>query len=183
MQMKRFIVIILFLSSSILIKAQPHSFDFHNNTQEGQQQQRQERMQAFSPIQDDEIESRKIAFLSTNITLTPAEASRFWPVYNEWNKQLMTNMKARHEAFREIRQLNRDKKTDEKAYARLSQMLVHGSAEEARIISEAHKAYVAIIGEVRTAKLYLAEERFRGMLIRELQQQPPQPPHPPRENP
>ena len=44
------------------------------------------------------------------------------------------------------------------------------NAEEARIGSEAHKAYVAILGEVRTAKLYLAEEQFREMMIRELRQ-------------
>ena len=146
--MKRFIVIILSLPLSFLSMAQ----------------------QIQRPAQD-EVESRKIAFLATAISLTPAEATRFWPVYNEWSKKLEDNLKARHDAFREIRQLGRDKKTDEKAYAKLSQILINGAAQEARIISEAHQAYVSILGEIRTAQLYLAEEQFRGMLIRELRQQ------------
>ena len=123
----------------------------------------------------DEIESRKIAFLAATISLSPAEAARFWPVYNEWNQKLGANMKARYAALRQIRQLSRDKKTDEKAYAQQSKILIDGSAEEARLTAEAHKAYVAILGEVRTAKLYMAVEQFHNMLIRELGQGPKEP--------
>jgi len=129
----------------------------------------QERAQLPRPTQD-EIESRKIACIAASIALTPTEAAHFWPVYNEWSQKLEANMKSRHAALRQIRQLSRDKKMDEKAYAQQSKILIEGASEEARLVAEAHKAYVALIGEVRTAKLYLAEEQFRSMLIRELGQ-------------
>ena len=124
-------------------------------------------------LNQDEVESRKIAYLSTTISLTPAEAARFWPLYNEWNSKLEENMKTRHDALRKIRQLSTNKNVDEKAYMTQTKILVDGAAEEARIISEAHQAYISILGEIRTAKLYLAEEQFRSMLIRELRQPPP----------
>ena len=135
----------------------------------------QDRVQSQRPNQD-EIESRKIAFLTTVIDLTPSEATRFWPVYNEWSKKMDTNMRTRHDAFRKIRQMDKDKNSDEKAYMKQTKILLDGATEEARITLEAHQAYVAILGEIRTAKLYLAEEQFRAMLIRELRQQDPKGP-------
>jgi len=149
--MKRLSIILLFLSSCLLLNAQ------------------QDRSQSQRPGQD-EIESRKIAYLATAVVLTPAEAERFWPVYNEWNKKLDANMRKRHTALRQIRQLSGAESTDEKAYAQQNKILIDGAAEEARLIAGAHQAYISILGAVRTAKLYLAEEQFRGMLIRELRQ-------------
>ena len=121
-------------------------------------------------LTQDEIESRKIAHLSSALSLSPSEATRFWPVYNEWNKKLKANMGVRHAALRQIRQLDKSGSSDEKAYIQQNKILVDGAAEEARILSEAHQAYVSIIGPIRTAKLYWAEEQFRNMLIRELRQ-------------
>ena len=161
--MKPLFVAILFLFSCFLSKAQQPLCDLDILYV------LQERVQAQRPTQD-EIESRKIAWIASAISLTPAEAARFWPVYNECTQKLEDNMRTRHAALRQIRQLSRDKKTDEKSYAAQSKILIEGSAEEARLTAEAHDAYVAILGEVRTAKLYLAEEQFRGMLIQELRQ-------------
>ena len=167
--MKRFIFTILLLSPCLFIKAQQPPCDCLGiaTPQVGEPQ---DKTQPHRPNQD-EIESRKIAYLSSAIPLTPAEAARFWPVYNEWNTKMENNMKKRHDALREIRQLGKNKNADEKAYMQQTKVLIAGASEEARIISEAHQAYVSILGEVRTAKLYSAEDQFRGMLIRELRQQ------------
>ena len=166
--MKRFIVTILLLSCCLITRAQQLPCDCISFT-ESETGAPQDRIQLQRPSQE-EIESRKIAYLATAITLTPVEAARFWPVYNEWSKKMEENMKTRHAALRKIRQLSRDKSVDEKIYAQQSKILIEGSTEEGRIVSEAHSAYVSILGEIRTAKLYLAEEQFREMLIRELRQ-------------
>jgi hypothetical protein len=166
--MKRIIITALLLCLCFFSKAQLfpcESMSFTGSLADV----RQGRVQPQHPGQD-EIESRKIAWLATAVVLTPAEAARFWPVYNEWSKKLEENMKTRHVALRKIRQLSRDKSVDEKIYAQQSKVLIDGAAEEARMTSEAHQSYVSILGEVRTAKLYLAEEQFREMLIRELRQ-------------
>lgn len=149
--MKRLFVIIILLLPCFLVKAQDKDLFQQRRGQE-------------------EIESRKIAHLATAITLTPVEAAQFWPVYNEWSKKLEANMGARHAALRQIRQLSRAESADEKIYAQQTKILIDGAAEEARIIADAHQAYLSILGVVRTAKLYLAEEQFRNILIRELRQ-------------
>lgn len=38
----------------------------------------------------EEIESYKIAYLTQKLELTPAEAKIFWPIYNDWQKELST---------------------------------------------------------------------------------------------
>ena len=165
--MKRIVVTLIILFPCVFLsKAQQLPCDFNSSQQTDTPQ---ERVQSQRPNQD-EIESRKIAFLASAITLTPVEAAHFWPVYNEWSKKLGDNMRMRHTALRKIRQLGKEKSMDEKIYAQQSKILIDGNAEEARIVAEAHKAYVALLGEVRTAKLYLAEEQFREMMIRELRQ-------------
>jgi len=166
--MKPFLISLLLLLPCLLLQAQELSCDYINTTTI-QADQLQDRSLA-QPLPQDEIESRKIAYLATAIILTPVEAARFWPVYNEWNKKIDDNMKARHAAIRQIRQLSRSGSTDEKAYAQQNKILVDGIAQEALIMSEAHQAYISILGAIRTAKLYLAEEQFRNMLIRELRQ-------------
>jgi len=162
--MKRFFISLLLLTTCFLLQAQEFPCD-HLHTAVTLVDQLQDRS-----LHQDEIESRKIAYLATSITLTPVEAARFWPVYNEWNKKIDDNMRVRHAALRQIRQLSRSGSTDEKAYAQQNKILMDGAAEEARIVTDAHRAYVSILGTIRTAKLYLAEEQFRNMLIRELRQ-------------
>jgi len=165
--MKQFITTLLLIIPSFILNAQqlreceglaPLLID-----------EQQDRPQAQRASQD-EVESRKIAHITTAVSLTPSEAARFWPIYNEWNKKIDANMRVRHAALRQIRQLDKDKSTDEKAYVKQTKILIEGAAEEARLTLEAHQAYVAILGEIKTAKLYLAEEQFRAMLIRELRQ-------------
>ena len=168
--MKRLIITLLLLSPCFLSKAQLLPCDTLSLATI-QSDTKQERTQAQRPHQD-EIESRKIAWLSTALSLTPAEAVRFWPVYNEWNKKMEENMKSRQAALRAIRQLSKDKSVDDKSYAQQSLILINGVTEEAHLMSAAHQSYVAILGEVRTAQLYLAEAQFREMLIRELRQPP-----------
>jgi hypothetical protein len=36
----------------------------------------------------EEIESYKIAYLTQKLDLSPSEAKVFWPIYNEWQKEL-----------------------------------------------------------------------------------------------
>ena len=166
--MKRFITTAILLIPCFFIKAQQLPCDF-SGTSALLIDLPHDKTQSQRPSHD-EVESRKIAHLTKAISLTPSEAARFWPVYNEWDQKIDANMRARHAALRQIRQLDKDKSTDEKAYIKQTKILIEGAAEEARITLEAHKAYVVILGEIKTARLYLAEEQFRAMLIRELRQ-------------
>jgi hypothetical protein len=40
------------------------------------------------PERREQIESMKIAFLTKRLDLTPEEAKKFWPVYNQYSEEL-----------------------------------------------------------------------------------------------
>jgi len=172
--MKSFFTLACLLCFTAFAQAQKSPYCDLNDADEITKQQHSTQIQRET-LQED-IESRKIAFISTGLSLTPAEAAVFWPVYNEWNKKFENNMRLRHAALRQIRQLEKDKSANEKLYKEQTQKLLDGIAEEAKMAADACKAYEAILGPVRTAKLYVLEDRFRGMLIRELRGGKPQSP-------
>nr|MBS0038510.1 hypothetical protein [Saprospiraceae bacterium] len=47
----------------------------------------QERGVKISPEQKEKIESMQIAFITQKIELTPQQAEKFWPIYNEYQKE------------------------------------------------------------------------------------------------
>ena len=55
-----------------------------------------------------EIKAQKTAFLTQRLDLSPAEAEKFWPVYNQFDKELDANrkeMRAEHKALKKDTEL------------------------------------------------------------------------------
>lgn len=114
----------------------------------------------------DKMMSEKIAFITTELELTPEEAQVFWPVYNQIAK----------EKFEKQKQV----KT---AYASLKNALAEGTASD-KEISKLLDEYIAakqacnqngkadadkfrkVLPAKKVAKLYVAEENFRRQHIR-----------------
>jgi len=64
-------------------------------------QQRQTRgQQQDRSIDKEKLESARIAFITNRLSLTPAQAERFWPLFNQ-------NMERRNELMREMTRINR----------------------------------------------------------------------------
>jgi hypothetical protein len=90
------------------------------------------------------IEALKIAFISRQLELTPDEAQRFWPVYNQYSNDIHVVVKNDQDV------LDRDQK-----------------------ILDIRKSYkdqfIRIIGPDRTNRLFEAEGKFRQLLIQAIQ--------------
>lgn len=101
--------------------------------------------------------AEKIAFISTKLELTPEEAEKFWPVYNEFEDK----MKALH---KEHRKNKPEKKvpdmTDEEVEA-----LVQGHFDfeqrELNLKKEYHEKFKKVLPVKKVAKLYHLEMEFR----------------------
>src|ERR1035437_4885758 len=52
------------------------------------------------PMRKEKMESMKIAFLTQKLDLTPDEAQKFWPVYNEFQKKREELRKKRREEIK-----------------------------------------------------------------------------------
>ncbi|UAY52355.1 hypothetical protein [Ferruginibacter albus] len=122
--MKKIYLLISFLFVISFVKAQ--------NGQPGNRQQN--------------IEALKVAFISKELNLTPQEAEKFWPVYNQYSQETKAIYKSYHD--------NPD---------------VIGRDEKILNVRKSYKErFIAIIGADRTNKLFDAENRFRELLIKQL---------------
>ena len=125
--MKRLCLLISFLITFGCLKAQP-----------GQ------------PIDPDQqrlqnIEALKVAFISKELNLSPIEAERFWPIYNQYSEELKN-------AFKDPNIIERDENV-------------------LNIRKHYNEQFVRILGPERTNNLFGAEARFRQLLIRTMRHQ------------
>jgi hypothetical protein len=92
------------------------------------------------------IEALKAAFLSKELELTPDEAQKFWPLYNQYEKELKSTIQQNDQNIIE---------RDEKVLA----------------IRKRYKdQFTRVLGDKRMNRMFTAEVRFRGMLIKAMKQ-------------
>jgi hypothetical protein len=113
-----------------------------------------------------ELQAEKIAFITTSLDLTPAEAQVFWPVYNERQKKEDAVLEARRNIIINMR-LNLDK-LSEKEISRLSDQFVTTNLDEAKLSQEYHEKYKKILSAKKVMLLYQAEMQFKNKLLNRL---------------
>jgi hypothetical protein len=109
----------------------------------------------LDPKEQEKIQSLEIAFISRKLNLTTEEAQRFWPIYNEYKRDVRQVMIAQKNNS------NRDVVDDEQ-----------------KIIDVRKKykdRFVGVIGQPRMNKFFQAEREFRGVLLNQLKNRPNRP--------
>lgn len=117
----------------------------------------------------EEIRTQKIAFYTQTLDLTPKEAEKFWPLYNEyWNKL----EKARRQTMISLRNLNNALKAEpEKTDSAINDLVedhLNKKKYEESLTPDFYMEIQKIIPIKKAAKIFQAEENFRIMLIRQL---------------
>lgn len=122
------------------------------------------------PKQDKEeyIRTQKIAFISTELALTPEEAEKFWPIYNEYDAKMEELRKEKKGYHKELKTMN--ELSDERAYE-LTEKLLECDIKEANLRKEYLVKFADVIGQKKAAKVFYAEEKFKRELLREIQNQ------------
>jgi hypothetical protein len=93
----------------------------------------------------EKIQALKIAFITQKLQLTPDEAQKFWPIYNQYDNEV-----------RGIESGNDPNVID----------------KEQKLLNVRKKylgTFQKILGQDKTNRLFNAERDFRGLLIRRLQ--------------
>jgi hypothetical protein len=106
----------------------------------------------------EQIEAIKVAFITKKLDLTTEEAQKFWPVYNNYQKELMVLMKKRREDRQKTDIAPNDKINADLAYE--SKML--------DLKKRYKKLYSRTIPSEKILLLYQAEREFREHLIKQL---------------
>jgi Spy/CpxP family protein refolding chaperone len=115
----------------------------------------------------EQIKAMKVAFLTTELNLTPNEAEKFWPIYNTFDdKQFELRHKKMKGSFRKMNDDELDKLSEKEATALLNQ--IESNEEE---LFQLRKKFSSNLKEVLPAvkiiKLKKAEEDFNRKLLQQ----------------
>ena len=107
-----------------------------------------------------EIEAIKIGYITRRLELTPEESQKFWPIYNQYQKELNLINQQKRQA-RVHNEDNPEKLVDDDFYF------------DTRILDLKKKyrlRFVEALSAEKVKRLYVAERDFREELIKQLRQ-------------
>jgi hypothetical protein len=119
----------------------------------------------FDPQTLELIKTKKIAFMTEQIGLTSQEAEKFWPVYNELEKERYLLMDKKSE----LEQMSESPKPGMKEadYRKLAIEIAAAHAKEGRLMEEYNLKFLNILPAEKVVKIYRAEGKFRTSLMHE----------------
>lgn len=107
------------------------------------------------------IENEKVAYITKELNLSQAEAQRFFPVYNQYNKEmwaLKSEKIGSADAPRGASSFNGAGRRDVLSY----------DAKELEVKKEYRKKFAEVIGNSRASQFFEIEQNFRELLYKEL---------------
>ncbi len=123
--------------------------------------------EAPGKAQRDRLQAEKIAYITRELDLSPEEAQVFWPVYNQFQKEQRESDRQVRNAQKALKEAVESGKGDTETKPLLDSWVAAKKAQKNSLVE--HRAeFVKIIGEAKTAKLYMAEENFRNQQIRRI---------------
>lgn len=111
------------------------------------------------------IEAAKIALITERLELTPSQAEKFWPVYNEFTDK-RRELRRSFEAQR--KQMNENDLTEEEHKALINEGLSL-KQDELNLEKEYAERFMNIISAEQILALHNAEQEFKRMLLRRVQ--------------
>ena len=123
----------------------------------------------------EQIKALKTAFITTELSLTSAEAEKFWPVYNAFEDKQNEVRTQKLRNFRSRLEANIDQMSDKEALALINQ----SESAEDDLYQNRKKLIVslkAIISPVKILKLKKAEDDFNRKLLRQYRDKGPERP-------
>lgn len=113
------------------------------------------------------LNAYKIAFFTKRLNLTPQEAEKFWPVYNEFQAK---KIHVQQERALIVRTVNVNGSTmSEKELVDLGDKWVDLEVKEAQLSQEFHGKIKSILPPMKIVRLYQAENQYKLQLLNELQ--------------
>jgi hypothetical protein len=118
---------------------------------------------------DDKVDKLKIAFITTELSLTTAEAEKFWPIYNECETKIKELRKANREIQKSLEQ-SYDTLTNADAKKKMA-TLFENDTKEITLRKEYAAKFSALLGDKRALKLLSLEHEFKRELLEALKDQ------------
>jgi len=111
------------------------------------------------------LKVEKITFLAVQLQLTPEEAQKFWPVYNEFERKRFKLEFNRREIERQVNG-DLDSITDA-TLIKLGDDFILSHEQETQLIKDYHTKFLQVLPIRKVVQLYQAERQFRSHMLRE----------------
>ncbi len=115
----------------------------------------------------EKIESMKIGFITDRLDLTPEEAKTFWPVYNQYQKELDDLRKKRRDERRDAKQ--EFENLNDKEVEKVVDGEIAFRQGELDIQKKYHTQFKQVLPIKKVAQLYRSEEDFKRELLKKIQ--------------
>jgi hypothetical protein len=116
----------------------------------------------------EDIESMKIAYLTKKLDLTPDEAKKFWPVFNQFSDELKNVRSNRRKTGREAKE-DFDNLSDKEL-----EKIVDGDIamrqQELDVIKKYNSQFKQVLPMKKVAALYRAEDDFKRELLEKIKE-------------
>jgi len=127
---------------------------------------------SFAQTKDDKakkeelIYSQKIAFITERLQITPNEAQKFWPLYNEYwkrkNKLIVERNNIMNKAKNELDQLN------EQECKELANEYNAIRLKETKLFNEYNEKFQTVLPPKKVLQLYISDSEFKSYLLKQL---------------
>lgn len=111
------------------------------------------------------IKSKKVAFIAEQVGLSSKESEKFWPVYNQLEKERNALMDRKRDMEESID--DKSAKTED-YYRKLAIEIVAIHMKESRMMEEYNNKFLSILPAEKVVKLYGSERKFRSYLMHEM---------------
>jgi Spy/CpxP family protein refolding chaperone len=116
----------------------------------------------------EEIEAMKVGFITKHLDLTPEEAQKFWPVYNQYSNELKSVRKARRadrkEGEDDLQAMN------DKDVEKMVDGEIVSRQQELDLMKKYHAQFKQVLPIKKVALLYRAEEDFKRELLQKIRE-------------
>jgi hypothetical protein len=121
--------------------------------------------QAQDPKVRDKINAARIAYITDQLGLTPAEAEKFWPIYREFSQ----NRAQIKQQYREMKKNPDPNKTAEQNSQELVDLQFQMKQKELDLEKDYSGRLLKVISAQKLRTLPDAEKRFRQMILEQIQ--------------
>lgn len=112
----------------------------------------------------EKMRTEKIAFLTSAMDLTPAEAEKFWPVYNDMENERRASFKKNMGAFKALDE-GLKAGLPEKEISVLVNNYVNAIKLSRAVEAKYTPSFLKILSAEKVGKMFVAEEEFRRQQI------------------
>ncbi len=114
------------------------------------------------------IQSQRIAFFTQRMEITPAEAQKFWPIYNEYTKK-KNAITAEKNKLTKFYKASSATMTENDVDVTI-QKYINLTKQETELLEDYNKKFRSVLPAHKVMKLYLAEFEFREWLLKQIRE-------------